>query len=41
MARKVEEIESELMLANKLIVSLDAPAEEENLALWVREAVVS
>jgi putative addiction module component (TIGR02574 family) len=45
--KKVDEITTEIMglgleerarLAELLIVSLDAPSEEENLALWVKEA---
>jgi len=31
-------IEDRARLAEKLILSLDAPAEEENLRLWVAEA---
>lgn len=47
MPMDVEELESEAMklsieararLAEKLILSLDAPPEEENLRLWVAEA---
>jgi putative addiction module component (TIGR02574 family) len=47
MSRNLEEIESEAMnlsmegrakLAEKLILSLDAPSDEENLSLWVAEA---
>jgi len=47
MSRNLEEIESEAMnlslegrakLAEKLILSLDAPSDEENLHLWVEEA---
>ena len=45
--KKVDEITTEIMglgleerarLAELLIVSLDAPSEEEHLALWVKEA---
>jgi putative addiction module component (TIGR02574 family) len=45
--KKVDEITTEIMelsmeerarLAELLIVSLDAPSDEENLALWVTEA---
>ena len=44
---KLEELESEVMkfgleeraaLAEKLILSLDAPSEAENLRLWIAEA---
>jgi len=47
MSQSFEELESQAMnlsleararLANKLLLSLDAPSEEENLALWVAEA---
>jgi putative addiction module component (TIGR02574 family) len=47
MSRNLEELESEVLslglegraqLAEKLILSLDAPTEEENLNLWVAEA---
>lgn len=47
MSRNLEELESEALnlglegraqLAEKLILSLDAPTEEENLNLWVAEA---
>jgi putative addiction module component (TIGR02574 family) len=47
MSRKLEELEAEIMnlsldrraqLAEKLILSLDAPSGEENLHLWVVEA---
>jgi len=47
MSRKLEELEAEVMnlslegraqLAEKLILSLDAPSGEENLHLWVVEA---
>ena len=47
MSRDLEELESEVLslglerraqLAEKLILSLDAPTEEENLILWVAEA---
>ena len=47
MSHNIEQLESEAMnlsleerarLANKLLLSLDAPSEEENLALWVAEA---
>ncbi len=47
MPMKLEELEREVMklnledraaLAEKLILSLDAPSDEENLHLWVREA---
>ena len=47
MAMNVEQLEAEVMrlsleararLAEKLILSLDAPTEEENLRLWVAEA---
>jgi putative addiction module component (TIGR02574 family) len=47
MSRNLEELESEVLslglegraqLAEKLILSLDAPTEEENLTLWVAEA---
>ncbi|MEW6184728.1 MAG: addiction module protein [Thermodesulfobacteriota bacterium] len=47
MSRNLEELESEVLslglegraqLAKKLILSLDAPKEEENLNLWVAEA---
>jgi putative addiction module component (TIGR02574 family) len=47
MSRNLEELESEVLslglegrsqLAEKLILSLDAPKEEENLNLWVAEA---
>ncbi len=47
MAMNVEQLEAEAMnlsleararLAEKLILSLDAPSEEENLRLWVAEA---
>lgn len=47
MSHNIEELESEAMrlsleerarLAKKLLLSLDAPSEEENLALWVAEA---
>ena len=47
MSRNLEELESEVLslglegraqLAEKLILSLDAPTEEENLILWVAEA---
>ena len=47
MPRDLEELESEVLslglegraqLAEKLILSLDAPTEEENLSLWVAEA---
>jgi putative addiction module component (TIGR02574 family) len=47
MSHSIEQLESEAMnlsleerarLANKLLLSLDAPSEEENLALWVAEA---
>jgi hypothetical protein len=47
MAMDIEELEAELMklnmetrarLAEKLILSLDAPSDEENLHLWVAEA---
>ncbi len=47
MSRTLEELESEAMtlnlearaqLAEKLILSLDAPTEQENLRLWVAEA---
>lgn len=32
------DIESRAKLAEKLILSIDAPSEEENLGLWVAEA---
>ena len=47
MATSIEALEKQAMrlamadrarLAEKLILSLDAPAEEENLRLWVTEA---
>ena len=47
MSRNLEELEAEVMnlslegraqLAEKLILSLDAPSGEENLRLWVVEA---
>jgi len=47
MATNIEALEAKVMklaiedrarLAEKLILSLDAPAEEENLRLWVAEA---
>lgn len=47
MAKKLEELEAEAMklsfearakLAEKLILSLDAPSQAENLRLWVAEA---
>lgn len=47
MSRNLEELESEVLnlglegraqLAEKLILSLDLPTEEENLSLWVAEA---
>lgn len=47
MAMNDEQLESEVMklglnararLAEKLILSLDAPSEEENVRLWVAEA---
>ncbi len=47
MARDLEELEAEVMklsleararLAEKLILSPDAPSDEENLRLWVAEA---
>ncbi|MBI5604843.1 MAG: addiction module protein [Deltaproteobacteria bacterium] len=47
MSRNLEELESEVLnlglegraqLAEKLILSLDAPKEEENLHLWIVEA---
>ena len=47
MSKNIEELESQAMhlslegrarLAKKLLLSLDAPSEEENLALWVAEA---
>jgi putative addiction module component (TIGR02574 family) len=47
MSRTLEELESEAMslnlearaqLAEKLILSLDAPTDQENLHLWVAEA---
>lgn len=47
MAMKIETLEAKVLelgiedrarLAEKLILSLDAPAEEENLRLWVAEA---
>jgi putative addiction module component (TIGR02574 family) len=47
MAMNDEQIEAEIMkldldarvrLAEKLILSLDAPSDEENLRLWVAEA---
>jgi hypothetical protein len=47
MSRSFEEIETEAMsldlqgraqLAEKLLLSLDAPSDEENLRLWVAEA---
>jgi len=47
MAMNVEDLEAEVMklsleararLAEKLILSLDAPSDEENLRLWVTEA---
>jgi putative addiction module component (TIGR02574 family) len=47
MSQSFEELESQAMnlsleararLAKKLLLSLDAPSEEENLALWVAEA---
>ena len=47
MSRNLEELESEVLnlgldgraqLAEKLILSLDVPTEEENLHLWVAEA---
>jgi putative addiction module component (TIGR02574 family) len=47
MAMNDEKLEAEIMklglderarLAEKLILSLDAPSEEENLRLWVAEA---
>lgn len=47
MAISFEQLEAEVMklsldararLAEKLILSLDAPSEEENLRLWVAEA---
>jgi len=47
MSRNLEELEAEVMnlslegraqLAEKLILSLDAPSGEENLHLWVVEA---
>ena len=47
MSRNLEELESEVLhlglekraqLAEKLILSLDAPTEEENLSLWIAEA---
>ncbi len=47
MASNLEELESEVLnlglegraqLAEKLILSLDAPKEEENLHLWIVEA---
>jgi hypothetical protein len=31
-------VEDRALLAEKLILSLDAPSEEENLVLWVAEA---
>ena len=47
MSRSFEELEAEIMnlglegrahLAEKLLLSLEAPSEEENLHLWVTEA---
>ncbi|NCO61163.1 MAG: addiction module antitoxin RelB [Deltaproteobacteria bacterium CG_4_8_14_3_um_filter_51_11] len=47
MSQSFEELESQAMnlnleararLAKKLLLSLDAPSEDENLALWVAEA---
>ena len=47
MSRNLEELESEVLdlglegrahLAEKLILSLDAPTDEENLHLWIVEA---
>jgi len=47
MSRSFEELEAEIMnlglegrarLAEKLLLSLEAPSEEENLQLWVAEA---
>ena len=47
MATKIEALETKVLelgiedrarLAEKLILSLDAPEEEENLRLWVAEA---
>ncbi len=47
MSRSIEELETEIMglglegrarLAEKLLLSLEAPSEEENLHLWVTEA---
>jgi putative addiction module component (TIGR02574 family) len=47
MAAKIEALEAKVLelgiedrarLAGKLIISLDAPEEEENLRLWVAEA---
>ncbi|KAF0220520.1 MAG: addiction module [Geobacteraceae bacterium] len=47
MKTNIEKLETEVMklnieararLAEKLILSLDAPSEEENLRLWVAEA---
>jgi len=47
MVMNVEDLEAEVMklsfeararLAEKLILSLDAPSDEENLRLWVTEA---